>query len=417
MTDIIRIAVLDFDESSLENIRQLLSMNPRVEVVFEDREASSGLEKVNVAKPSVVLVDNDLPDMSGVLVAGKINATVPGTQVVLMSSVSDSDLMREAMVAGARDLIVKPFTYDELWQAIERAYLRYAAVSGKKRGTVGEIPERGVEVARAPGHVIAVYSPKGGTGTTTVTVNLAASLAARGYRTAIIDGSLQFGDVSYMLNLKPSNTISSLFSTQSSRIDADQLEGALSFHKSGIALLAAPASPQDAELVSSERLPELVETMRVRGGYVFIDVPAQLGDSTIAFLDSADMIILVAQQELTTLARGIKFLELAEQLDIVPERILLVINRALKAADITLDDVAEYLKRTEALAIPEDMKTSRAAVNKGKPFVSQSPRRDVALAYEALADRIAADFPVDQPGQEPTEVSERGLFERMIGRS
>ena len=150
-----------------------------------------------------------------------ISRALPGVQTIIMSVQSESDYLRKAMLAGARDFLMTPFSGDEVAAAIRRVYESRPAVSTQPVAAAGQAPAGGQGVVAGPrGHIITVFSPKGGSGCTTIAANLAAALVRDGHKTILVDGSLQFGDVAFMLNLKPTTTLVDL-TERMEELDAD----------------------------------------------------------------------------------------------------------------------------------------------------------------------------------------------------
>ena len=160
--------------------------------------------------PDVVLMDINMPDMDGIAATEQLSSRRPAAAVVMMSVQGEADYLRRSMLAGAREFLVKPFSSDELTASIRQvtpASATSRAGSPSRRGH-GRRRRRHVRDGEPgePGLVVAVFSPKGGVGRTTVAVNLAVAAATElGKKVVIVDGSFQFGDVGVLLNLNPKN--------------------------------------------------------------------------------------------------------------------------------------------------------------------------------------------------------------------
>jgi pilus assembly protein CpaE len=231
--DKIRVLIVDDVAETRENIRRLLQFENDVEVVGV---AGTGREAIAVAKdvrPDVVLMDINMPDMDGIAATETIRRTVYFTQIVVLSVQGDPNYMRRAMLAGARDFLTKPPSVDELTSAIRRAGKmaheeRSKAPIGAQSGVAGA---HGVTLnPLTSGKVIVVYSPKGGAGCTTVSVNLAMALHNEESPVILVDGNLQYGDVTVFLNEQGKNTIMDL-APRADELDPEILEEVLITHK------------------------------------------------------------------------------------------------------------------------------------------------------------------------------------------
>src|SRR5437773_11308949 len=212
MADQIRVLIVDDIPETRDHLTKLLGFETDIEVVGA---AASGNEAVAVAsqvKPDVVLMDINMPDMDGIAATEKLSAQVPTAAVVMMSVQGEADYLRRSMLAGAREFLVKPFSSDELTASIRQVYTRerdkqtrmsaMPAASGSPGGSAPAASDDGGQY----GQIIAVFSPKGGVGRTTVAVNLAVAVATDlGKSVVLMDGSFQFGDVGVLLNLNPKN--------------------------------------------------------------------------------------------------------------------------------------------------------------------------------------------------------------------
>src|SRR3954469_3492482 len=207
MADQIRVLIVDDIPETRDHLTKLLGFEGDVEVVGA---AASGTEAIAMAaqlRPDVVLMDINMPDMDGIATTEKLSAEVPAASVVMMSVQGEADYLRRSMLAGAREFLVKPFSSDELTTSIRQVHIR-------EREKLSRMAIRPVASAngtaqdgdREPGQIIALFSPKGGVGRTTIAVNLAVAAAAElGKKVVLVDASFQFGDVGVLLNLNPKN--------------------------------------------------------------------------------------------------------------------------------------------------------------------------------------------------------------------
>src|ERR1035437_1319910 len=169
MADRIRVLIVDDISETRDHLAKLLGFEPDIEVVGA---ASSGAEAIEMAArilPDVVLMDINMPDMDGITATERLSAQVPAAAVVMMSVQGEADYLRRSMLAGAREFLVKPFSSDELTASIRQVYIR----EREKAGRNALAPVSSTGESSAAGLVVAVFSPKGGVGRTTVAVNLA----------------------------------------------------------------------------------------------------------------------------------------------------------------------------------------------------------------------------------------------------
>ncbi|MBK9049449.1 MAG: response regulator [Chloroflexi bacterium] len=420
MADKIRILIVDDLPETRENVRKLLQFESDVEVIAQAGNGEQAIEMAKKHIPDVILMDINMPGIDGIGACQRITQAVPVSQIIIMSVQSESDYLRRAMLAGARDFLTKPMSGEELITAIRRVYNSRPKVVPVSAQQFTGSPLSGVSAA-APqprqGKVIAVYSPKGGIGCTTIATNLAVALAQSGKETLIIDGSLQFGDVAVMLNMKPTTSLIDLIERVND-LDPDLVSSVVLSHKSGVKALLAPPRPEMAEHVTTEHIDPLISRVRQMYEYIIIDTASALTPITLGWLDTADKVCLVASQTLPSLTNASRYFDLAGQLGYETGKVLLVINEANPKRGISIKDVADTLKRQVFVAIPSDAPTVEAAIDQGVPIVVGAlQRRPSGLALTEMAEKIIDLFKVVAPKEDAKEdKTKRSGLSRLFGR-
>jgi pilus assembly protein CpaE len=257
------------------------------------------------------------------------------------------------------------------------------------------------------GKIVTIYSPKGGTGCTTLAVNLALTLNNEDTRVALVDGNLQFGDVAVFINEQGKNTIIDL-APRAEELDPEIVEEVMLKHAtSGMHVLAAPSRPEYAEKVSSGQFSKVLEYLRQMYAYVVVDTAALLTDVTLAAIDVSDLIVLVTTQDIPSIKNCRLFLDLLQTLGIERDRILFVMNRYDKRINITPDRVTENLKQEVVSVIPFDEQTTTKAVNRGIPFVLDSKNQPAARGVFSLAESVRARVAAQEAADEPNRIGRR----------
>ncbi|HEX2981322.1 MAG TPA: AAA family ATPase [Anaerolineaceae bacterium] len=244
------------------------------------------------------------------------------------------------------------------------------------------------------GHVILVYSPKGGVGTTTIAVNLAISLQGPQSRTVIVDGNLQYGDVGVYVNETGYHSILDLTS-RIDDLDPDVISSVIVNHAaSGVDVMIAPNRPEMAEKVSGEDFFKVIQYLRRHYAYVIIDTPSELGEITLSSFDAADLLVLVTTQEIPAIKNTRLFLTVADSLHIPRQQIVFVVNRFDRQIAISPERIGDNLKLEVAEVIAMDLKGAIRAENQGQPFVLEKKiepiGRSVVHLAETIRQRIAA---------------------------
>jgi pilus assembly protein CpaE len=377
----VRVLIVDDVAETRENIRKLLQFEKNVEVVGAANTGKAGVEAAKELKPDVVLMDINMPDMDGITATELIRRNSPPTQIVILSVQSDSNYMRRAMLAGARDFLTKPPSVDELNSAVQRAG-KMAHDEKAKLAAAQQTAAAGPPTPAA-GKVIVVYSPKGGAGATTLAVNLAIALQTETQPVAIVDANLQFGDVAVFMNLQVKNSVIDL-APRADELDPELVdEVMITYTASNLKVLPAPNRPEYAENVNGEQFGKMLQYFRRLYGYVIVDCSSILTDVVLAAMDMCDVIVLITTQEIPAIKDARLFLDLAGSLKIDRHRILLVMNRFDKRIGILPEKIAESFKHEVVGVFPLDEQTALLAINRGVPFMLA--KRDSPLAKSILA--------------------------------
>jgi pilus assembly protein CpaE len=392
----IRVLIVDDVAETRENVRKLLQFESDVEVVGAARSGKEGIQFSQEMDPDVVLMDINMPDVDGITATEIIRQKMPHIQVVILSVQGDQNYMRRAMLAGARDFLTKPPMGDELISAVRRAgdmarveRAKIASARPAASASNAGLPSTSsVGFGLTRGKIVSVYSPKGGTGCTTIAVNLALALHNDDTRVVIVDSNLQYGDVAVFFNEQGKNTIADL-APLADELDPDIVEGVLLKHAAtGISILASPSRPELADKITADQFLKILEFLRQMYAYVVVDTPSFLGDVTVAAIDISDVIVLVTTQDIPAIKNARLFLDLLQNLRIDRGRIAFVMNRFDKRIAITAERVGENLKQEVAAVLPLDERVVIPAVNRGVPFMVDNKAQPVARGIFGLAESV-----------------------------
>lgn len=421
MAEKIRVVIVDDSPETRENVRKLLQFERDVEVVAQAGDGEQAIEIAKQHQPDVILMDINMPGRDGISASQAITRAVPMAQIIIMSVQSEADYLRRAMLAGARDFLMKPFSADELMAAIRRVYdTRPTMVPMMAVG--GNAANAAAAAEASQGKIIAVYSPKGGSGCTTIAINMAIALASKGHKTALIDSSLQFGDVAVTLNMRPTTSVVDLID-RVNELDADLISSVMGEHESGLRVLLAPPRPEMAEMVTAEHMDTLLRRISQQFDYVLVDTQSALNDLNLAVLDVADRILLVTQQSLASLTNMRRFFDLIVELEYGKNKLMLIVNRSSDKMGISVKDVGDALKRPVISVVPSDEMAVTNAADRGQPIASSSRgRRDPLVdSYFKLAEVMEKEFDETTPeavggkGSAVAGKKKKGLFGGLFG--
>jgi pilus assembly protein CpaE len=393
MTDRIKVLIVDDIPETRDHLSKLLGFEGDVEVVGAAAGGPEAVQMASALKPDVVLMDINMPGMDGITATEKLAAEVPTAAVIMMSVQGEADYLRRSMLAGAREFLVKPFSSDELTASIRQVWSREKEKQSRYAPVVATAEPKS-NGSDEPASVVAVFSPKGGVGRTTISVNLAVAAAQAGKRVALVDASFQFGDVGVLLNLNPRNkSIADLASELQAGEQYDSLDGFLVAHSSGVRVLLAPPTPEQAELIGPASVKKVLEALRGEHDLIVVDCPSSFNDTTLAVLDEADLILTLLTLEITSVKNMRLFLEVCEQLGYGPEKIRLVLNRADSTLGIRVADVEHSIGRKVDHTIVSDGRSVVYALNRGVPFFLSNREAQVSQDIARLATAVTGPPP------------------------
>jgi pilus assembly protein CpaE len=323
----------------------------------------------------------------------------PDLTVVVLGHGSPNGFLRRAFEAGADDIVMLPASRDQVRFEIHKLLARK---QGEDAGPVGGDHSR----------LVCILGPKGGTGKTLTSSNLAVCLAQRGERVALIDLDLQFGDVALCLGLPPEKTVYDLAQSPGA-LDYDKIDAFLATHSSGVRTLIAPRRPDQASAVGAELLREVYSILRNHFDWVIIDTPPGFTAEVITSIDSSSDVVMVGMLDSLSLKNTKLGLETLELMKYDPDHIYLLLNRAHSRVGISQSDVEAVLGRTPDVFIPSDREIPRT-VNEGIPIVVARPQSEPAEAFGRLADMLAG--PASPEPVAVAAASDGASRKRLFGR-
>jgi len=300
--------------------------------------------------------------------------------IIVTGTDASANTISKAVAAGARGFLLNPYEPQDLVTTIQEAY-ETARSYGKVRAGRG--------TSRA-GQVLSVYSPKGGVGCTTIATNLAVALAARGSSVALVDLSLQFGDVGSVLDLSSVNSIVELLGHD--QLPDDLVNEALVLHSSGVRVLLAPKDLTVVETIDPEDVVTLVEKLAGRFDYVVCDLWSSLEELSMRVMEAADRVLIVTTPELPALHSVQRIITATRDRLRLDERAIFVGNRMPARAGLSVADISRAFGREFAATIPSEGVGITEAINRGLTIFDSRVNSRIAKPYKHLADVVVASL-------------------------
>ena len=363
-------------------------------------ESGYGVEAVTVAKenpPDVFIVSVEEPVALALQTIEQLADACPNAPTIVYSSLTDAQSVRRSMVAGARDYIVKPLKPEELSRAVYGVLEQEEKKRLRSEGGPTEVTGRGT--------VITVFGAKGGIGKTTISTNLATTLAKiTGASVCLLDMDTRFGDVAIMMDIAVEASIADV-ARKIDEIDRDKIKDYLVKHYSGVNILPAPLHPTEWRNMTPQHIEKIVELVAQTHDYVVIDTPGTFNELIAATLELANLILLVTSMDIASIKDTALALEMLRAAGVSEDKVKLTINHSTAANSLREEDVARVLEYDVFWRIPHDLSVA-SSTQLGQPIVIAKPYARVSRSIIDLAHALTG-----------TRQEKRGFLDRFLGRS
>lgn len=369
-------AIVEADRTLSEEISAAVSGESVTYTTMDDLDQHLA---ATVQEPVVVLGSSVALD-AATRFASEARISRPELGVILVRQQVDSTVLAEAIRAGVRD-VVEANDLSALNDAVQRAQQVAAAMRSSVRVPTHAGPADGPE-----GHVLTVFSSKGGVGKSTLATNLAAALTSMGKRVVAVDLDAQGGDLAIMLQLFPTRSLSDLPNLRGA-VDASGVLSLLTRHESGLQVLAAPLQLEARDQISADEVGAAIAMLKQQFDYVVVDTSPGFDDLALTAFDHSDLLVLIGTLDIPALKNLKMAAGTLDLLNIPRDRWRLVLNRADARVGLT---PAEF-EKTLGLSITVSLPTSAdvlAAVNRGEAIVAATPKHPVSQAILSLAHQL-----------------------------
>lgn len=360
-------------------------------------ELSEALVRLRSDPVTLLIVSLDGLEGPGLSALERELRQQPGTFVIGTAAEAASDVILRAMRSGIHEFLLYPPEPKDLASAVDRLMRR----------SHGDFKV---------GPAIAVYSAKGGVGTTSVAVNLAFAFAKNhpDYEVALADMVASGGDVRVMLNLRPAYDMGDLLK-KVDRIDDELLHSLLTECPGGVWALPASDDPEVAEALDATATLAILDHLRAHFAFTVVDCEHYLNARTLAVLDVVDHTVLVTQLNVQALRSTQRTLALFRRLGYSDDKVHVVVNRHHANDVVSVADATQVLGRNIFFRLPNDYKTSAAALTRGVSVSAQDPSSALAAGYAQLATRLNSGGPI-QAGSKSENGARTSRLTRLFSK-
>ena len=379
MSQQLTFVILSTGLETFRELRAALSRQEGARVLAGGDDAEQVVGEIGRLKPSAFIIALSATPENELRIVERVARECPRTAVICASRDASPDLILHSLRAGAREFLRLPVRPEEFKTVYERT-AEFSAVQP--------------EAPKKRGRVVAVFSSKGGCGTTFISTNVASALNKP---TVLVDLNLQAGDLGLFLGVEPKFSVADLVENRE-RVDDSLMRSYLTPHSANLCLMAAPREADSADDIEAEHVFEVLEILRERFDYVVIDPQHTFDPITLAALDQADDILLVLTLDIPAIRSTQRSLAIFDRLGYPRHKVHVVVNRFSKQIDLDLRQVERYLGERVMGYVQSDYRTAVNSINLGQPLVESEPGSKIATELRQIAAHFShAARPVAPP--------------------
>jgi pilus assembly protein CpaE len=379
MTQPISFVVLSTGLDNFKDIRRALSAEGRAKLLAGGNDADQLYEEIVRLKPAAAIIALGTNPEVAVKFIQRLNAECPSTAIISAAEGASPDLILRSLRAGAREFLRIPISGDELKTVLDR---------------IAEFCTKQVAAPRKKGKMIAVFSSKGGCGTSFIAANLAAATAAK---TILVDLNLQAGDLPLYLGVEAKYSIADMVEKRS-RLDDELIASLVTPYSSHLSLLAAPREADSADEIEPQHIFEVLQRLRESYEYIVLDPQHTFDSITLSALDQSDEIVLVISLDIPAIRSAQRALGIFDKLGYPRKKVRVVVNRWSKQIDLDLRQVEKFIGEPAVGFVPSDYQTAVNSINLGTPVVQSDSSSKIAAEIRRIAQTVTGnDVTVEAP--------------------
>src|ERR687891_1401479 len=369
MTEPISVVVLSTGLDNFKDIRRALSAESRVQLLAGGNDADQLYEEIVRLKPMAAVIALGPNADTAVRFIERLNAECPNTAIISAAQNASPDLILSSLRAGAREFLRLPIIADELRTVLDR---------------VSDFTTKQVEAPKKKGRMVAVFSSKGGCGTSFLATNLA---AATNSKTVLVDLNLQAGDLPLFLGLEAKYSIADMVEKRQ-RLDEALVNSLVMPHSTHLSLLAAPREADHADGIEPQHIFEVLQKLREHYDYVVLDPQHTFDSITLAALDQSDEIVLILTLDIPAIRSTQRALEIFDRLGYPRKKIRIVVNRWSKNIELDQKQIEDFLGERVVGFVQSDYRAAVNSINLGQPLVESAPQSKVTTDLRNIAAKL-----------------------------
>ncbi len=364
--------IIDSDAVQAASLKKYLIESAGWRIAGEARDLAAGHEIILRTKPNLIIIELEVNSQAAPGFIESIARENPTAGIIATSADSSAENILRAIRSGCSEFLPRPVIQEDLARASAKLERAQSGASGQNQ----------------IGKVISCFAAKGGSGCTTVAVNIAAALKEiTGKEVLLADLDLDGGGADVFLNLKPKYSIADA-SRNLSKLDKSFLRGVVSRHSSGISLLSCPTRINEMAEIDQRRLPAVLEQLKRVFDYVVLDVGSGYGETGLRGIKNSDLMVMVTTLSLPSIGNTQKALEYFAGMGLSSKGIKLLVNRHSKKDEISIKDAEKVFGKKVSWLVPNSYLDAKNSENKGQPLVKLFPASEVAKSYITIAKEL-----------------------------
>jgi pilus assembly protein CpaE len=369
-TESLSIIVLSTGVDNLNEIRSALANDSRAKLLSGGNDVKQIQEEIVRLKPSVVIISLGPESGQAIDVIQYIKETCPETAIISVAQETSADLILQSLRAGSDEFLRLPINPDELGAVLDR---------------IAEYRMNKIEATMKAGRMTAIFSNKGGCGSSFIAANLAASATVR---TALVDLNFESGDLPLFFGLNPEYSIADIVERHG-RLDGHLISTLVTPCSGNLDLISAPKELDPIDKIEPEYIFELLQVLRECYDYIVLDLRHTFDPITLMVLEQCDEIVLVFSLDILAIRSAHRALQFFDREDFPKDKIQIVVNRWSKQIDWNLPEVEKYLNKKVLGTVSSHYQTVVDSINLGNPLVKSNPKSQIAQEIKRFSQTLS----------------------------
>jgi pilus assembly protein CpaE len=374
------ILVVTDDPDTAAQLRSSLGAEGTEFAVEIAAKLSAGLERLHRGGVDIILLDLMLPDSQGFETFTSTHEKANGVPIIVLSRHDDADLALQAVREGAQDYLVKGrMSGPSLVRCVRHALERQRHVARLLK----DVREKG------GGRIVSFMGAKGGVGTTTLCLNLAAALAQSGKKVIAVE-LWPFSRFSLHLRKSPAIHSGGLLKAGAGRIDSHALDQRLVALPFGFQALFAPPREEACPEPEPEQVVALLQAAASLCDYVVVDLPSQLSSRHQGVVRTAHFNVLVVEPEPLAIESARQTVNVLEAWGVASTSLgIVAVNRAALTNSARLPEIRTRTGCEIVGSVPSAGEGCVLASEAGKLLFSTNPEARFSTAVKEIAGSLA----------------------------